>query len=345
MANDDVLLGWGDGSGFGPDPKVNYNSGPGRNSWGFTIVSGTPPSLTFTNLWGGDNTLHVPTFGAKGGPILSAAGELYFSIYCYYPPGAYSNGKPANQQSGCPQKPSAPGQDQIAAIVGYSTDQGADWNVTSWSFLSAGFAGPIAFVQFGKDNTALPNALGGSGYVYGYVNDGKSYYLLRVPEKQVTTLSSYEILVGVSAQDVPSWSSNLADRAHPVGSTPGVLDNFVVYDPGLSQFIAAGVWGSACGQVVFYQSASLWGPWMSFAHYANWPNENVKPNDLTTLPGANGPTGNLQPDGFNLVPKWFSSDGRDFWVTFACYGDGDYSADDSYNDRFNLIHGTFQLKK
>jgi hypothetical protein len=347
MANDDVLLGWGDGAGFGPNPKSNYNNGPGRNSWGFTTVTGTPPALTFTNLWGGDNTLHQPTFGAKGGPILSASGELYFSIYCYYPPNkSYPNGKPANEQSGCPENPNKPGQDLVAAIVGYSTDEGAAWEVTSWSFLDAGFSGPIAFVQFGKDNSAAPSVLGGSAYVYGYVGDSTShYYLLRAPKNEVTTLTAYQILGGVSAQGIPSWSSNLQDRAYPAASSPGAVDNFVVYDPGLKRYIAAGTWGNDCGQVVFYESASPWGPWTSIAHYANWPNENARPNDLTTLPGANGASGNQQADGFNLVPKWFSSDGLDFWVTFACYGDGDYSADDSYNDRFNLIHGTFELAK
>jgi hypothetical protein len=345
MANDDVLLGWGDGAGFGPDPSTNYNSGPGRNSWGFTTITGTPPDLTFTNLWGGDNTLHTPTFGGKGGPILSASGELYFSIYCYYSPTTtYSNGKPANEQSGCPQTSS--GTDDVAAILGYSTDQGADWAVTSWSFLGA-FGGPIAFVQFGKDNSAVPSALGGSAYVYGYVNDGHGrYYLVRAPTKDVTTIGSYEILTGVSTANVPSWSSTLTDHSYPVGTSPSPIDQFVVYDPGIQRYIAAGTWGDLCGQVVFYESSNLWGPWTQFAHYANWPNENAKPNDLTTLPGANGTSSDEQADGFNLVPKWFSTDGLDFYVTYACYkSGGSYGDDDSYNDRFNLIRGTFVLAK
>jgi hypothetical protein len=348
MADGDVLVGWGDGAGFGPDPKANYNDGPGRNSWGFTVISGTPPgALTYTNIWGGDATKQTPTFGGKGGPILSAGGDLYFSIYCYYPPNeTYPNGKPANQQSGCPQDPNKPGNDLVAAIVGYSTNGGAAWSVASWSFLDHGFAGPIAFVQFGKDNGAVPSALG-SDYVYGYVRDAKSnYYLLRVPTAKVTSISDYEILAGVSASNVASWSSDLEDRQYPVGKSPGALDNFVVYDPALHAYIAAGTWGNGCGQVVFYESANPWGPWTTFAHYADWPNENTKPNDLTTLPGANGPQGNEQADGFNLVPKWFSSDGLDFWVTFACYrSGGSYGDDDSYNDRFNLIHGTFELAK
>jgi hypothetical protein len=342
MSNDDVLLGWGDGSGFGPDPMTNYNNGPGRNSFGFTTVSGTPPALTYTNIWGGDNTLHTPTFGGKGGPILSASGELYFSIYCYYSPSVtYSNGLPANQQSGCPQ--TCEGTDDIAAIVGYSTDQGSDWSVTSWSFLGSGFTGPISFVQFGKDNGAVPSALGGSDYVFGYVGDSSSnYYLLRVPTGSVTSIGSYQVLNGVSASNAPSWSSNLADHSYPAGTSPGAIDQFVVYDPGLRHYIAAGTWGALCGQVVFYESANPWGPWTQFAHYANWPNENVTPNDLTTLPGANGSSGGEQADGFNLVPKWFSSDGLDFWATYACYeSGGSYGDDDSYNDRFNLIHGTF----
>jgi hypothetical protein len=327
-ADDQVLAGWGDGAGFGPTPSQNLNGGPGRVSWGFSTIDGNPPGLTYSNIWGGYHATHPSTFGGKGGSIVAAGSSMYWSIYCYWA---------SNTSSGCPSNGS--GGDLVSDSIGYSTDQGATWSKSSWSFLDMGFASPISFIEFGKNNGSVPALLGGSGYLFGYVDDSAGkFYLLRAPANEAMNQSAYQILIGVGANNTPIWSSNMSDRQYPAG--PGsVLGNLVIYDPGLQTYVASGN-GNDCGQVAFFQAPQPWGPWTQFANYANWPNEDVTPNDLTTLHGANQDgTG----DGFSIVPKWISGDGLTFWVIWACYGSGDYSADGSYHDRFNLIQGKFVL--
>jgi Domain of unknown function (DUF4185) len=304
-----VYAGWGDGGGFQGD---NTN---GRVSLGFTRITGVPPDITGTNIWGGYPAYaqNPATFCGKPGGMLSVHGVLYAWILSYY-----------QITSQCGANP-----DPIEIRLAWSTDLGATWQLSSWKFTETTGSMVIQnFINYGKD---YAGARDGYIYLYGHISgDTTDAYLARVLPASILNdptdpnQTSYEFFTGLDPQGNPSWSTNKS-LANPVFTDPnGVSTGFsVVYNPVLQRYIAVTTHGTQVGQLGVFDAPEPWGPWSTVAYYDNW-----------------GGFSAYEEEGYNFSNKWTSSDGLTMWMDFS----GSNPTDGTL-DSFNLLKATLTLFK
>lgn len=301
--DDNQYTAWGDGWGF-------KESGD-KKSMGVSKVSGSSASsFTGTDLktWAEN--------GADGGVgksygVLSVAGTLY--MWVGY--GGDGSGPRAWQDS----------------KIYKSTDKGKSWSKASWSFTDKDMANPT-FLQFGKDYGSNQD-----GYVYVYapdiagfnlkVGDGYGDYpsltqqgsgkiiLMRVPKDKIMEKGSYEFFSGLDANNIPSWTSDLSQRAPVFTSSNGIgWTMSAIYYPDIDRYILMTEHtASHAGKLKIYDAPKPWGPWTMVEENNNWCGFG------TTF-------------FWNIAPKWIN--GNDFTLVFT--GSGNY-------DYWNTITGKIEL--
>lgn len=283
-ADDNIYGGWGDGGGFGGGDHVN------RASIGFGKITGAPPSLVGTNLWGNathDSTntapaQHQATFCGKPESIVSAAGALYAWVGSSYNDNASDNPR-------CAANPST-----SEAHLAISKDHGASWTEPGLKFVeNSGAFVWNHFVQFGKENAGAP---GGYVYVNGWRPGYPNAYLARVLPANVATLSDWQVFTGVDSSGNAKWTSNY-DTSHaavlPTANGGAISDTF--YHAQSGRFLSAG-FGDTVGSLNVSEAPALWGPFTAIEKETNW-----------------GGFGSAESLAMMFPLKWISADGKTLW--------------------------------
>ena len=301
-ADDRVYTGWGDGGGFEGDSDTR-----GRVSLGFARISGMPPHIHGTNVWGDHKhgfALHPATFGGKPVSMLSVDGVLYAFVTSW---GAF---------------PGKPNPNPPESRLAWSTDLGATWTQSDWKLVQreGQFYGGT-FLNFGRDYAGARDAY---AYVYGAVTGRRGTVLARVAKQNIRQLQAYEFFAGESADARPSWKREVA-LARPVFSDPDrplseVLFT-VVYDAPLRRYLATWSHDGTIGGLWVLDATQPWGPWTVAAAYSNWGNYGRREALLWSFP-----------------VKWMSGDGKTLWCVFSA---GRLRPDDAMLDSFNLVRVTF----
>jgi hypothetical protein len=155
------------------------------------------------------------------------------------------------------------------------------------TFRGSSFA-TAQFISYGQDDDPASTADGGNKYVYaistdGYVYDGSSMILGRVPRSEIGKLAAadwqfYTGQPGGDGQSPADWSGNPGDAQPILTAAHQLSESSVQYIPGLKQYVMtdsyypfARSWGysSNGGGVsqttwVFYEAPHPWGPWTKF---------------------------------------------------------------------------------
>ena len=155
------------------------------------------------------------------------------------------------------------------------------------TFRGSSFA-TAQFISYGQDDGPASTADGGNKYVYaistdGYVYDGSSMILGRVPRSEIGKLAAadwqfYTGQPGGDGQSPADWSGNPGDAQPILTAAHQLSESSVQYIPGLKQYVMtdsyypfARSWGysSNGGGVsqttwVFYEAPHPWGPWTKF---------------------------------------------------------------------------------
>ena len=288
-ANDNIYASWGDGGGFGG------NNSDGRTSLGFARIEGPPNSFAAYNVWGGKNPENVATFGGKCAGMVSVDSILY----------AWIN----TQNSSTPDL-------KLAS----SSDFGATWQLSAWSFTSDTFA-PSTMLNFGKDYADARDE-----YIYSYGGqwgNTEEVYMARVPKTQITDKNAYEYFAGLDGDGNATWTADIWQR-QPIFTDPSGQDfnmslkTSVVYIAGLGRYILTASHGGP-GRLGIFDAPEAWGPWTTVAYYENW--------------GQFGTSGEALL--YSFPTKWMSADGKILWCTFSATG---------VLDSFNLVKATLTLK-
>lgn len=300
-ADGDLYAAWGDGGGFGGTDS------DGRVAMGFARIAGPPERFVGTNLNGGKDALHPASFPRLGktGGILAAGGVLYAWV---------------NRQNG--KWP------DVDVGLAWSTDGAATWTSSAWVFpKGAGNFKPGTFLNFSRDYTGVPRALGRYVYSYGQrQGDASDTYLARAPVDRLRDRAAWEFFAGTDGGR-PVWSSDVA-RPQPVFRDPrGMGTPTVSYVPALRRYLLA-AYHSGPGQLGLFDAPEPWGLWTTVAYYEDWGGMGAAGEGLTcTFPR-----------------KWMSADGRTLWCVFSVYGDGAKQGVRAH-DRFNLVRATLRLRE
>ena len=292
---------WGDGGGFGGTES------DGRASLGVARIEGDGRNYRGVNRFGGkDGECESHITGKGHGAPLSIGGVLY----AWITPGSGAGGFDA-------------------FTLHRSRDQGCSWTKLGVTFTHArDHIGYGSFVQFGRDNSAAPDA-----YVYTVateVTDTSSLdivqrpgrvMLVRVPAASIDDRGAYEFFAGLDSTEQPEWSTSPADRMAIYEDLDG-LGPFpqMTFVPGLDRMVYTNQHGTGSGHaasqslLTMAEAPQPWGPWTVF-HHARF------------LPGIEHSV--FQ---WNFAPKWFRNGGREFTLVFS--GDGS-------NDSWNTVDGAF----
>jgi hypothetical protein len=281
-ADGKVWGGWGDGGGFKGDGTN------GRVSIGFGEISGTPPNLTGTNVWGSSpNFASFPaTFCGKPEAMLSVSGTIYAWV------GSAFNPNTADFCA-CPGNPT-PGQTRLAI----STDAGAHFTEAPFTIVhNTGTIVPNGFINFGKD---YANARDGFVYLTGSKTGSPGGYLIRVPKASVATMSAWEYFTGLDANGNPIWGA--ASAAQPFFSDPNFLGAQVTYHPATNRYLLSA--GNTIQDLAIYDGPQPWGPWTTvFATHTWGP--------------AGAPFGTADGLGGSFPEPWMTKDGKTIWSAFS----------------------------
>ncbi|HEY7641890.1 MAG TPA: hypothetical protein VH814_19320 [Steroidobacteraceae bacterium] len=292
---------WGDGGGFGGSEN------DGRVSLGVARIEGDGGAYDGVNRMGGkDGECQSRIDGKAHGAPLSIGGVLY----AWITPGS-----------------GAGGFDSFTLYR--SNDKGCAWTPLAVTFTNASdHIGYGSFVQFGKDNSAAPDA-----YVYTIateVADTSSLtivqrpgrvMLVRVPATAIEDRGAYEFYAGLDSSDQPQWSTSSADRLAIYEDLDGVGPfPQMTFVPGLERMVYTNQHGSgstnagAQSLLTMAEAPQPWGPWSVFYHDAFLP--QVESSVFQ----------------WNFAPKWFRTGGREFTLVFSGSGS---------NDSWNTIDGVF----
>jgi hypothetical protein len=303
-ADGQLWTGWGDGGGF------QGNDTAGRVSIGFGKVSGTPPNLVGTNIWGASpNFAQFPaTFCGKPEAMLSVHGTLYSWVAAAY-----------NNNPGCPPNPK-PNETRLAV----STDAGAHFTEPFVIAHTTGTIQPKRFINFGKDYAGARD-----GFVYFGAtkvtnlpedddDDGKAY-LIRVPVGSVQTMSTWQYMTGLDANGNPTWGA--ASAAQPMWSDPNFGFAALTYHPATNRYLLTGQGGIQT--LAIYDAPQPWGPWTTVYATNTW--------------GPSGsPFGDAESLGISYPEAWMSADGKTMWAAFS-------SSPGPVGDALNVMSATLTL--
>jgi cysteine-rich repeat protein len=325
-ADGNVWAAWGDGGGFGGSNTDH------RVSIGFAKISGTPPNVTGTNVWGNSDApqsggwaQNQATFCGKSGAMVSVGGTLYAWIAEY-------NNPASGEDPSCAANPS-PMQDRLA----WSSDTSQTWNESSSVFTeSSGTLIPDAFVQFGEDGAGEPALLGGYVYMYAFeAGDSSDVFLVRVLTANLKDQSQYRVFTGLHS-GAPTWSTSWdPSSAVAVFIDPNGASSFsATYHSVSGRILAAAYHGiDVNGDVGAQQDLGLfaapapWGPWSTVYYTNSW--------------GPSGaPFGTQEAEAMSIPPKWISADGTQLWVVFSA---GSGPPANNPGDALNLMQATLTL--
>lgn len=302
--DDQLYTAWGDGGGFGGSDDN------GRVAMGIARLEGAPDHFRGINVNGGLRPEHPASFPKKGKTAgLIFVGETLYAL--------------VNLQDG--RWP------DVNHALAWSTNRGATWTLARWQFTRGpGHFQPAVFLNFGRANAGVPEALAGYVYLYGGklhppAGSGAGIYLARVPAGRLTESKAYEFFQRLGPHAKPIWTRAFAD-AEPVFVDPqedGI--GSVNYAPALHRFLLASFHGGP-GQLGVFDSPSPWGPWTTVCYLEDF--------------------GGMGAEGEGLVctfpPKWMSADGGTLWCVFSAYG-GSAKSGIVAHDRFNLLQATLRL--
>jgi len=295
---------WGDGGGFGG------TEADGRASLGVARIEGTGQGYRGVNRYGGkDGECQSLINGKAHGAPLSIGGVLYAWI------------TPAS---------GAAGFDEFTLYR--SNDKGCTWTRLDVTFAQArDHISYGSFVQFGKDNSAAPDA-----YLYTVAIEAADtssldivqrpgrIMLVRVPALAIEDRAAYEFFAGLDSTGQPEWSADPANRIAIYEDSDGVGPfPQMALVPGLNRMVYTNQHGSGSGVVAAQSLLTMaeaphpWGPWTVFFH------DRFQPA--------------LERSVFqwNFAPKWFSNGGREFTLVFSGIG---------ANDSWNTIDGVFSTE-
>ena len=303
-ADDDRLYtAWGDGGGFGG------TNGDGRVSLGVARVEGGPRDYRGQNVWGGKAAEHPAQFPGKSYGLLSVAGVLYMWVE------TAEAARPRTYR------------------LAHSTDHGATWSRSKWSFRPEDDLTTPTFLNFGRD---YRGARDGYVYVYlvapTYVRGGPSrrfalrrpgrIYLARAPKERILDRSRYEFLSGFGKGHRPTWSAKQQEK-RPVFADPNGVgwSVSVSYNAGLRRVLLCTEHETTMrGKFGLFDAPEPWGPWTTVAYEDGWGRGKVEVSAFY----------------WNFANKWVSKDGRRFTLVFTGINS---------NDSWNTVAGRFRLRK
>lgn len=304
-ADGDVYCGWGDGGGFEGDSDSR-----GRVSLGFAKISGMPPDVFGTNVWGDHKrgfAQHQATFGGKPVSMLCVDGVLYAFITSW---GAF---------------PGRPNPIPPESRLAWSADSGATWTQSTWKLVQSpgNFYGGT-FVNFGRDYAGAPDSF---VYVYGSITGKRGVVLARVDKHKIRDMAAYEFFTDPDTDAKPQWnadrSSARAVFTDPDRPASEVLFS-VVYDAPLRRYLATWSHEGTVGGLWLLDAPQLWGPWTTVATYDDWGHFGRREALLWSIP-----------------VKWISRDGKTIWCIFSA---GRLRPEDGLLDSFNLVRASLLLK-
>jgi hypothetical protein len=305
--DDNVYAIGGDGGGFNGTNTIC------RARTQFARITGTPPSLTGTNISGckSDDT------GCDGVPPHDAA--------CDAPYQASATNEVPNSILAIDNTIYTYGwtfTTPARSTMRTSSNFGQTWSAPSGMYWEYSTGQPFfsTFVQFGAGYSGARDTY---VYVLGSKPGTVGTYLARVPKASITTKASYEYFSGTSSS--PAWSSTWADATQIFSDNNGNMNGMnMSYLPVLGKYIATIAHGVASDDSTDTQKQALgvfegpepWGPWKTVYYSDTWGNYGTKH-------GLNN----------TISTKWLSGDNKTFYMVFS---GPDY-------DNFNLIKGTFTL--
>jgi hypothetical protein len=325
-ADDGHLYGaWGDGGGFGGTNRL------GRVGLGVARIEGPATDYRGFNVWGGHKPENAATFDGKSWGMICIDGTLFMWVVPDNPVGKrYRN-------------------HYEYVELARSVDHAATWTKARWKFLESENLTIPTFLNFGQDNSGVPEALG--DYVYSYfirpqsttmeqhgpnrvglvVHKPGSLYLARVPRRAVFgNKSDFQFFSGLETDGKPLWGS--VSEKRPVFEDPRGVGwcMSACYVPALKRSLLLTEHDvSSQGAMGIFDAPSPWGPWTTVEYY-----ERAQPFGATR-PGSDLP---WESNVFfaALATKWI--DGTDFALNFTGAGQG------KDNDSFNTVRGSFILR-
>jgi hypothetical protein len=292
---------WGDGGGFGGTESE------GRASLGVARIEGDGRNYQGVNRFGGkQGECRSNIEGKAHGAPLSMRGVLYAWITPRSGPRGYD-----------------------AFTLHRSRNKGCSWTRLDVTFTRAqDHIGYGSFVQFGRDNSAAPDA-----YVYTVateITNTSSLHivqrpgrimLVRVPALSIEDRGAYEFFAGLDETGQPEWSTRSADRLAIYEDLDGVGPfPQMTFVPGLQRMVYTNQHGSgsdsAASQslLTMAEAPQPWGPWSVFHHARFLP--QIEHSVFQ----------------WNFAPKWFRNGGREFTLVFSGHAS---------NDSWNTVDGVF----
>ncbi|MDH5444141.1 MAG: DUF4185 domain-containing protein [Gammaproteobacteria bacterium] len=220
---------WGDGRGWNVLGSKDY--------LGITKISGFPPNLTGTDLYGDNQS------GMNRKPVDIIAYNN--NLYLFW--------NPSNETK------------WVDIYGATSTDNGNTWSFTaSPVFPVANGAIPCGFLKFGQGYTGIPQGID-ANYVYLYLVDGPkidgdNLYLARAPKNNIFQNSAYEYVSKIDIDNKVTWSKNWGDKI-PVFNDPNGREYqaIVNYNPGIKKYILTKAHNIS--NLGIFESDTPWGPW------------------------------------------------------------------------------------
>ncbi len=316
-ADDDHQYGaWGDGGGFSGE----------RVAIGVARISGRANAWRGSDVWYGDkdNALGVD-FSGKSWGIISSMRTLYMWLVPDIPLGQSK-------------------RDHYAYVeLARSTDHGEIWEKADWRFLREDGLSIPTFLNFGRDNANARDR-----YIYSYFIDPLDHrqpedslvvhkpgkiYLARVRKAEIWKgPEAYEWYAGLAGKGKRAKWASLSEK-QPVFEDPNGVGwcMSTTYIRGLDRYMLCTEHDKSSGGLMgIFEATTPWGPWRTVKYWME--------NDYfgKERPGDNLP---WKRNVFYIAfsPKWQSSDGKDFTLTFTGSGRG------ANNDSFNTLNGSFEI--
>jgi hypothetical protein len=210
------------------------------------------------------------------------------------------------------------------ARVYRSADHGASWTGADWAFTQEEGLILPTFVQFGQDYQGARDT-----YVYIFAINLKDpsalqvqkpgeIVLLRVPESQIMSHTSYRYFTGFDHSGQPTWGGNAAQRVPVFVDPDGVGWNVSAsFNPGLGRYMLITEHDETFrGNIGIFDAPEPWGPWTTVLYASEFGSPDVDARSFF----------------WNFSNKWLSSDGLEFTLVFTGV--------DS-NDAWNTVRGSF----
>lgn len=248
--DDSLLVAYGDGNGFTPLT-------PEKLSLGFARVTGTPPTITGSNLRTVTGEQHGDgRQGRKASGLTMIDGTLYLL--------ARNAGN---------------------AQLAWSTDRGATWQWSDWKFTES-FGCP-AFVSFGRNGVGARDE-----FVYVVSPDAPTAYtradrlvLARVPRTRLREASAYVYFVRRAQDGSAIWSKEISQRGGIFENAGACYRSHITYHPGLKRYllttIGRGTDTRYAGGFAIFDAPEPWGPWTTVFHTDTW---DVGPGESNHFP-------------------------------------------------------------